>query len=44
MLKKIPEEGTPDHEIDGSWDNIDFVEAVMRIRLGEGKRLYPSWL
>jgi len=44
MLRRIPEKGTPDHERDGSWAGIDFVEAVMRIRLREGKRLYRSWV
>jgi len=43
-MERIPREGTPDHEVDGSWDSIDFLEGVMRIRLGEGKRLYGSWI
>jgi len=43
-IKRIPYAGTSDHEVDGSWDSVDFLEGVMRIRLREGKRLYKSWI
>jgi len=42
--ERIPRAGAPDHEVDGSWATIDFIQAVMHIRLREGKRMFKSWI
>jgi len=42
--ERIPRAGAPDHEVDGSWATIDFIQAVMHIRLREGKRMFESWI
>ena len=44
ILDVIDPTNAPSHEIDGSWDTVDLLRGVMRIRKMQGKKLYRSWI
>jgi len=44
ILDVIDPTNAPSHEIDGSWDTVDLLRGVMRIRKMQGKKLYRSWV